>query len=79
MNLDAQVDADDIVSIELVVIDETEQMVDTEHLWHKLELIEEIDEIDDIEQQVLEQQLLDATLGIHQVVNDEMLGEECID
>ena len=79
MNLDVQVDADDIVSIELEVMDETEQMVDTEHLLHKLELIEGIDEMDDIEQQVVEQQPLDATLGIHQVEDDEMLGEECID
>ena len=78
MNVDAQGDADDIVYIELEVMVETEQMVDTELHQLQLELIEETDEIEDIEQQVLEQRLLDATLGILQVVDDETLGDECM-
>lgn len=75
---DAQVDADDIVYIELEVMDEIEQTED-EHQQHKTEQIEETDEIDDIELYEVKQHTVDVTLGIHQVVNDETLGEECID
>lgn len=77
--IDALVETDDIVYIELEVMDETELTEVIELRGQHLELIEEIDETVDIEQQVVEQLSNDVTLGIRQEVKDETLGDECMD